>query len=79
MVSQFKRRAESKKAAILFELPKGCEYWSDERLKKQIKNGDSHEFDGCRCGLKQRYAKKPLPIPKPWRVISWNFDLGIPF
>ena len=74
--SQLKRRAESKKAAILFELPKGCEYWNDERLKKQIKNGESHEFDGCRYGLKQRYAKKPLPIRKPWRVISWNFDLG---
>ena len=74
--SQLKRRAEPKKAATLFELPKGCEYWNDERLKKQIKNGDSHEFDGCRYGLKQRCAKNPLPIRKPWRVISWNFDLG---
>ena len=46
--SQLKRHAESKKAAILFELPKGCKYWNDERLKKQIKNGESHEFDGCR-------------------------------
>ena len=64
------------KAAILFELLKGCEYWNDEKLKKQIKNGESHEFDGCRYGLKQRCAKKPLPIRKPWRVISWNFDLG---
>ena len=76
--SQVKRHAEPMKAAILFELPKGCEYWNDERLKKQIKNGESHEFDGCRYGLKQRYAKKPLPIRKPWRVISWNFDLGEP-
>ena len=74
--SQLKRHAASTKAAILFELPKGYEYWNDERLKKQIKNGESHEFDGCRYGLKQRYAKKPLPIRKPWRVISWNFDLG---
>ena len=78
--SQVKRRAESKKAAILFELPKGCEYWNDERLKKQIKNGESHEFDGCRYSLKQGYAKKPLPIRKPWRVISWNFwTWGNPF
>ena len=76
MFSQLKRHAESKKAAVLFELPKGCNYWNDERLKKQIKNGESHEFDGCRYGLKQRCAKKPLPIRKPWRVISWNFDLG---
>ena len=74
--SQLKRHAESKKAAILFELPKSREYWKDERLKKQIQHGESHAFDGCRYGLKQRYAKKPLPIRKPWRVISWNFDLG---
>ena len=60
--SQLKRHAESKKAAILFEVPKSCEYWNDERLKKQIKRGESHEFDGCRYGLKQRCAKKPLPI-----------------
>ena len=46
----------------IFELPKGCEYWNAERLKKQVKNGESHEFDGCRYGLKQRYAKKRLPI-----------------
>ena len=30
----------------------------------------------CCYGLKQRYAKKPLPIKKPWRVVSWNFELG---
>ena len=77
--SQLKLHTKSKKAAILFELPKACEYWNDERLKKQIKNGESHEFDGRRYGLKQRYAKKPLPIRKPWRVISWNFDLGESF
>ena len=74
--SQLKRRAESKKAATPFELPKSCECWNDERLKKQIKLGEPHEFDGCRYGLKQRYAKKPLSIRKPWRVISRNFDLG---
>ena len=41
-----------------------------------VHDGASHEFDGCRYGLKQRYAKKPLPIKKPWRVVSWNFELG---
>ena len=40
VLSQLKRRAESKKAAILFELPKSWEYWNDERLKKQIKDGE---------------------------------------
>ena len=55
--SQLKRHAESKKAAILFELPKGCEYWNDERLRKQIKNGESHEFDRCRYGLKTSWSE----------------------
>ena len=63
---EIKRHAMTKRAAILFELPGSCDYWKDER----------HEFDGCRYGLKQRYAKKPMPIKKSWRVVSWNFDLG---
>ena len=68
----------TKRAAILFELPGSCDYWKDERLHEVVHDDDgiSHEFDGCRYGLKQRYAKKPMPIKKPWRVVSWNFDLG---
>ena len=66
----------TKRAAILFELPGSCDYWKDERLHEVVHDGTSHEFDGCRYGLKQRYAKKPLPIKKPWRVVSWNFELG---
>ena len=68
----------TKRAAILFELPGSCDYWKDERLHEVVHDGDgiSHEFEGCRYGLKQRYAKKPMPIKKPWRVVSWNFDLG---
>ena len=58
-----------KHAAVLFELPGSCDYWKDERLHEVV-------HDGCRYGLKQRYAKKPLPIKKPWRVVSWNFELG---
>ena len=61
----------TKRAAILFELPGSCDYWKDERLHEVVHDGTSHEFDGCRYGLKQRYAKKPMPIKKPW-----NFDLG---
>ena len=66
----------TKRAAILFELPGSCDYWKDERLHEVVHDGTSHEFDGCRYGLKQRYAKNPLPIKKPWRVVSWNFELG---
>ena len=38
----------------LLELPRGCDYWNDERMKFII-NGTSstiHEFDGCMYGLK---------------------------
>ena len=73
---EIKRHAMTKRAAILFELPGSCDYWKDERLHEVVHDGVSHEFDGCRYGLKQRYAKKPMPIKKPWRVVSWNFDLG---
>ena len=55
----------TKRAAILFELPGSCDYWKDERLHEVVHDGTSHEFDGCRYGLKQRYAKKPMPIKKP--------------
>ena len=66
----------TKHAAVLFELPGSCDYWKDERLHEVVHDGTSHEFDGCRYGLKQRCAKKPLPIKKPWRVVSWSFELG---
>ena len=73
---EIKRHAMPKHAAILFELPGSCDYWKDKRLHEVVHDGTSHDFDGCRYGLKQRYAKKPLPIKKPWRVVSWNFELG---
>ena len=74
--AEIKRHAMTKHAAILFELPGSCDYWKDERLHEVFHDGTSHDFDGCRYGLKQRYVKKPLPIKKPWRVVSWNFELG---
>ena len=73
----FGRFVEIKRHAMtnLFELPGSCDYWKDERLHEVVHDGTNHEFDGCRYGLKPRYAKKPLPIKKPWRVVSWNFEL----
>ena len=56
---EIKRHAMTKHAAILFELPGSCDYWKDERLHEVVHDGTSHDFDGCRYGLKQRYAKKP--------------------
>ena len=60
----------TKRAAILFELPGSCDYWKDERLHEVVHDGTSHEFDGCRYGLKQRYAKKPTPIKKPGSLVA---------
>ena len=74
---EIKQHAMIKHAAVLFELPGSCDYWKDERLHEVVRDGTSHDFDGCRYGLKQRYAKKPLPIKKPWRVVSWNFELVV--
>ena len=58
---EIKRHAMTKHAAILIELPESCDYWKDERLHEVVHDGTSHDFDGCRYGLKQRYAKNPLP------------------
>ena len=70
-------RAEKLGACALFELPRGCDYWKDERVSNVITFGVAHNFDGCRYGLKQKHAKgKRLPIKKPWRIFSWNLDFG---
>ena len=59
-------------AMALLELPKGCNYWRDERMVSMINGTDSftHEFDGCMYGLKSRFTKTGTPIKKPWRMIS---------
>ena len=49
---EIKQHAMTKRAAILFELPGSCDYWKDERLHEVAHDGTSHEFDGCRYGLK---------------------------
>ena len=33
-----------------------------------------HAFDGCMYGLKYSYTKEPMPIKKPWKIISWNIQ-----
>lgn len=44
-------------AMALLELPKGCDYWKDERMTSMINgtNSFTHEFDGCMYGLKKMY------------------------
>ena len=56
---EIKRHAMTKRAAILFELPGSCDYWKDERLHEVVHDGTSHEFDGCRYGLKQGMPRNP--------------------
>ena len=66
-------------AMALLELPRGCDYWHDERMKCMIEGTESHihDFDGCMYGLKTQFDGRALPIKKPWRIVSWGvkFDL----
>eukprot|EP00435_Cladocopium_sp_Y103_P063015 s184_g24.t1 len=56
------------------ELPRGCEYWKDERVVSAIEGNDNtvHDFDGCMYGLKSKHDAKHNPIKKPWRIVSWG-------
>eukprot|EP00435_Cladocopium_sp_Y103_P038752 s1874_g10.t1 len=58
----------------LMELPRGCEYWKDERVVSAIEGTDNtvHDFDGCMYGLKSKHDTKHNPIKKPWRIVSWG-------
>ena len=60
-------------AMALLELPRGCDYWNDERMKCMINGTDSyiHDFDGCMYGLTQ-FGDQRIPIKKPWRIVSWG-------
>ena len=62
------------------ELPRGCDYWNDERMKFLISGTQStvHDFDGCMYGLKSQFKDVGTAIKKPWRIVSWGvefFDL----
>ena len=61
-------------AMALLELPRGCDYWNDERMKCMINGTDSyiHDFDGCMYGLTTQFGDQRIPIKKPWRIVSWG-------
>ena len=67
-------------AMALLELPRGCDYWNDERMKSMIDGTQPtvHNFDGCMYGLTSKFKDVGMPIKKPWRIVSWGvhfFDL----
>ena len=67
-------------AMALLELPRGCDYWNDERMMSMIDGTQStvHDFDGCRYGLTSKFKDVGMPLKKPWRIVSWGvqfFDL----
>ena len=66
-------------AMALLELPRGCDYWHDERMKCMIDGTESHthDFDGCMYGLTTQFGGHHTPIKKPWIIVSWGvkFDL----
>ena len=63
---------------IYMELPRGCQYWNNDEVRFMIEGTEStiHDFDGCCYGLRQRYGDSNMYIKKPWRIVSWNVELG---
>ena len=61
-------------APALMELSRGCDYWRDKRMTDLVDGTENveHAFDGCTYGLQSSYTKEPMPIKKPWKIISWN-------
>ena len=66
-------------AMALLELPRGCDYWHDERMKLMINGTDSHihDFDGCMYGLSTQFGDQRVPIKKPWRIVSWGVKFSL--
>ena len=68
-------------AAALFELPRYCAYWKDQRVQRLLSGTDCdcHVFDGCMYGLgaefNDSHSDKKL-IKKPWKIVSWNLEFG---
>ena len=62
---------------MYMELPRGCQYWNNEEVKFMIEGTEStiHDF-GCCYGLRQRFGDFNMYIKKPWRIVSFNFELG---
>lgn len=61
----------------LMELPRGCDYWKDERMISLIEGTVNHvqDFDGCMHGLRAEHSVSKNPIKKPWRIISWGVKI----
>ncbi|MCV6576370.1 MAG: hypothetical protein OIF58_11595, partial [Cohaesibacter sp.] len=36
----------------------------------------THDFDGCCYGLRQKFGDSNKYIKKPWRIVSWNVEVG---
>ena len=58
----------------LLELPRGCDYWRDQRMIDLVEGTVSreHKFDGCMYGLKSQFQENPKPIKKPWQIVTWG-------
>ena len=58
-------------AMAILEIPRGCDYWNDERMKLMLTGTESHihDFDRCMYGLTTQFAEEVLPLKKPWRIV----------
>ena len=66
-------------AMAFLELPRGCDYWHDERMKCMIEGTDSHihDFDGRMYGLTTQFGDRHMPIKRPWRIVSWGIKFEL--
>ena len=69
---------DDRQIGIYMELPRGCEYWNNDEVRFMIEGTDSsiHDFDGCCYGLRQKFGDSNKYIKKPWRIVSWNVEVG---
>lgn len=57
------------------ELPRGCQYWNNDEVRFMIDSA-THGFHGCCYGLRQKFGDSNKYIKKPWRIVSWNVNVG---
>ena len=74
--------AQAAGATIVFEWPRGCDFWRDKRVIRMIRRFGlmQYDFDGCMYGIQSVVSKTlGLPIRKPWRIVTNSPTIGRAF
>ena len=69
------RQAHAAGNPVAIEWPRGCSYWRLPKVQALCKELGLKfaDFDGCRFGI--RSISSGLPILKPWRIATNNYEL----